>query len=133
MWEFIAYRLHDRSVDTYTMLKSQRLSYARRNQKNIRSKILNGLQDAVTSGEIDPSLVGKWVILPLSFTGGPRYMFNNCQDAMTLCKSYGYPDLFITITCNSGWKEIQEFVSDRHLQPSDIPDIVVGVLKMKLD
>jgi len=87
-------------VDCYTMIESQRLSFIRANRKLIRSELLCGLQEAVNRGEIDPSLIGRRVVLPASFTGGMRHMFNNCQDVMAICKKFGYPDLFITITCN---------------------------------
>lgn len=60
-------------------------------------------------------------------------MFNNCQDAMAICRKFGYPDLFITATCNSGWPEIQRFVRDKNLKAEDRPDICVRVFKMKLD
>lgn len=95
--------------------------------------MINGLQEAVHRGENNPSLVGKRVILPSSFTGGARYIFNNCQDAMAICKRFGYPDLFITIMCNANWPEIRDFVNTRGLCASDRPDIVCRVFKMKLD
>ena len=60
-------------------------------------------------------------------------MFNNCQDAIAICKKFGYPDLFITITCNVNWTEIKEFVLQKGLSASDRPDIVCRVFKMKLD
>jgi len=60
-------------------------------------------------------------------------MFNNFQDAMAICKRYGYPNLFITITCNVNWPEILDFVKSRGLTTLDRPDIVCGVFKMKLD
>jgi len=82
------------------MIEAQRLSFIRSNQKLIQSEILNGLQEAINRGETDPSCVGRRVVLPSSFTCGMRYMFNNCQDAMAICKRFSYPDLFITITCN---------------------------------
>jgi len=56
-----------------------------------------------------------------------------CQDAMAICKKFGYPDLFITITCNVNWSEIREFVLAKGLSASDRPDIVCRVFKMKLD
>jgi len=71
--------------------------------------------------------------LHASFTGGTRYMFNNCQDAMAICKKFGYPELFITITCNVNWSEIREFVLAKGLPASDKFDIVCRVLKMKFD
>jgi hypothetical protein len=120
-------------VDCYTMIEAQRLSYIRENQDKICCDVLSGLQEVVDRGDVDTSLVGKRIILPDSFTGGPRYMFNNCQDAMGICKRFGYPDLFITITCNANWPEIRNFIGSRGLQASDRPDIVCRVFKMKLD
>lgn len=89
------------------------------------------LMDAVSRGDTKPTSVGKCVILPPSFTGGTRYMFNNYQDAMAICKQYEYHDLFITITCNANWREI--ILSDGNLKASDKPDIVCRVFKIKLD
>lgn len=148
--EFIAFRIQERQVefgnivcakrlfqqfvvDCYTMIEAQRLSYIKFNQDTIRCDVLNGLQEAIDCGDTDASLAGKRIILPDSFTGSPRYMFNNCQDAMAICKRFGYPDLFITITCNANWSEIRDFVSERGLTASDRPDIVCRVFKMKLD
>ena len=95
--------------------------------------MLSSLQEAVIRGENDASSIGKCIILPASFTGGMRYMFNNCQDAMAICNRLGYPDLFIAITCNENWREIRDFVTSRGLTASDRPDIVSRVFKMKLD
>jgi len=73
------------------------------------------------------------VVLPSSFTGGMRYMFNNCQDVMAICKRFSYPDLFITITCNVNWPEIRDALEPKGLSPSDKPDIVCRVFKIKHD
>jgi hypothetical protein len=51
--------------------------------------------------------VGQVVILPSSFTGGPRYMHERTQDSMTYVRKHGRPDLFITFTCNPFWEKIQ--------------------------
>jgi len=72
------------------MIEAQRFSFINLNQKLIRSEILTGLQEAVNKGETDPSLIGRHVVLPVSFTGNLRYMFNNCQDVMAICKIFGY-------------------------------------------
>jgi len=115
------------------MVEAQRFSFIRGNQKTIRCDILNDVQEAMNIGETNSSAVGKRIVLPASFTGGMRYMFNNCQEAMAICKRFGYPDLFITITCNVNWSEIREFVTSRGLTAADRPDIVCRVFKMKLD
>jgi len=46
--------------------------------------------------------------MPSSFTGGPRYMRHHFLDAMAICSQIGYPDFFITFTCNPNWPEIEE-------------------------
>ncbi|XP_057790213.1 uncharacterized protein LOC131007083, partial [Salvia miltiorrhiza] len=148
--EFFAYRLHERQselpiimstkrlfqqfiVDAYTMVESNRLSYVRRNQKKLRAEMYKGLSDALIRGENDPTMHGKRVILPSSFTGGARYMIQNYQDAMAICRWVGYPDLFITFTCNPKWPEIVRYVEKRGLKPEDRPDIIARVFKIKLD
>ncbi|XP_057419198.1 uncharacterized protein LOC130713450 [Lotus japonicus] len=148
--EFITFRIQERDlehgnvvfcrrlfqqflVDCYTMIESQRLSYVRNNQKIIRADFLNGLEEAMCRGETDPGQLGMRIVLPSSFVGGRRYMFDCCQDAMAICKRYGYPDLFITVTCNSAWKEIDRFVRQRNLRPDERPDICCRIFKMKLD
>ena len=50
--------------------------------------------------------LGKMVVLPSTFTGGPRYMHERAQDTITYVRHFGRPDLFITFTCNPKWREI---------------------------
>jgi len=59
-------------------------------------------------------------------------MFNNRQDAQALCKRYGYPDLFLTITCNPKWIEIQRHLSNSGNYASYRPDICCRVFHLKL-
>ena len=61
-------------------------------------------------------------------------MVQNYQDAMAISRWAGYPDLFLTFTCNPKWPEINhclEFIED--LKYEDQPDIVARVFKIKLD
>ena len=49
---------------------------------------------------------------------------------MAICREYSKPDLFITMTCNSGWDEIvDELLPQQKAQ--DRPDIVARVFKLK--
>jgi len=75
--------------------------------------------------------VGSRLILPASFTGSPRYMTNNYHDAMTLVTKFGKPDLFITMTCNPGWREIRMEL-DVGESPIDRPDLLARVFYLKL-
>ncbi|XP_057808736.1 uncharacterized protein LOC131023211 [Salvia miltiorrhiza] len=52
---------------------------------------------------------------------------------MAICKWIGYPNLFITFTCNPKWPEIVRYVEKRGLKPEDRPDIICRVFKMKLN
>ncbi|KAL3646403.1 hypothetical protein CASFOL_011583 [Castilleja foliolosa] len=148
--EYFAFRLHDRKdeastilssrrlfqqfiVDAYTMVETFRLNYIYHNQKKFRCDIYRGLADAVMSGDNDPKSRGKRIILPSTFTGGARFMIQNYQDAMAICRSVGYPDLFITFTCNPNWPEIVRFLGIRNLRAEDRPDIVCRVFKLKLN
>ncbi|KAL4619659.1 hypothetical protein ACB092_06G096000 [Castanea dentata] len=82
----------------------------------------------------DGYMLGKRIVLPSSFTRSPRYMVQNYQDAMAICRWAGYLDLFLTFTCNPKWLEINhslEFIGG--LKYEDRPDIVARVFKIKLD
>ncbi|GFR24587.1 hypothetical protein TNCT_109321 [Trichonephila clavata] len=50
--------------------------------------------------------LGKLVVLPSSFTGGPHYMPDYAQDGMAYVRHRGIPDVFITFPCNPSWPEI---------------------------
>ncbi|GJW45254.1 hypothetical protein Tco_0074053, partial [Tanacetum coccineum] len=150
MREYFAYHLQNRSnvfsmvlnarrlcqqfiVDAYTMIERERMSYIRNQQKDLRSETYSKLAQLAEEEDSGVKLRGKKVVLPSSFTGSPRYMMQNYLDAMTICKVYGYPDLFITFTCNPNWPEIERFVSDQGLKPEDRPDIITRVFLQKLD
>ncbi|XP_020963983.1 uncharacterized protein LOC110265361 [Arachis ipaensis] len=60
-------------------------------------------------------------------------MYNNCKDAFAICRYAGYPSYFITITCNPDWTEIKDCVAAYSLKPSDRPDIISRIFKIKLD
>ena len=98
-------------VDAYTCIEAIRLIWVKNNQEKLRIELYNGLKDAVMRGDTTPASVGKRLILPLSFTGSPSYMIENYQDAMAICRWAGYPNLFITFTCNAKWLEIELFLS----------------------
>jgi len=84
----------------------------------------------VEAGDHDRGRIGLKVILPSTFTGGPRYMQQACADAIAVCTKYGKPDAFITMTCNPYWPEIRaELLS--HQQPSDRPDLYARVFNLR--
>jgi len=121
-------------VDNYAKIEQSRLNYLRRNQHQIRSELYKGIQDVLHAKDINVKSsddIGKQFILPSSFIGGPRHMHQLYQDAMSIIRSYGKPDLFITFTCNPKWPEITSALLNNQT-PSDRPDLVSRVFHCKL-
>jgi hypothetical protein len=52
------------------------------------------------------------------------------QDSMAIVRHFGKPDLFITMTCNPKWPEIQEVLAGQ--SAADRPDLTARVFKLKL-
>ncbi|XP_035843853.1 uncharacterized protein LOC118490365 [Helianthus annuus] len=103
----------------------------RQNQFSLVQNLKN-LNATVESGENNASSCGKPILLPSSFTGGSRYMMQKYLDAMAICKSVGYPDLFITVTCNPNWPEIYGCLYDKALNAEDRPDIISHCSKISV-
>jgi len=74
----------------------------------LRYESIQGIADAIDRGFTDADSVGGRSVVPASFTGGRRYYVMNYQDAMAICRVYGPPDLFVTFTCNTKWREIAD-------------------------
>ena len=121
-------------VDDYTCIEAIRLMWMKNNQEKLRIELYNGLKDAIMRGDTTPTSARKRFVLPSSFTGSPRYMTENYQDAMEICRWVGYPNLFITFACNAKWPEIELFMSRKPGQKvEDRPNVVLRVFKIKLD
>lgn len=105
----------------------------RDHQKDLRANMYKELIESILKGETDPATAGKRIVLPSTFVGGERYMIQNYQDVMTICSWAGYPDLFITFTCNHKWTELMEFLHTYILKPEDRPDLVSRLFKVKLN
>ncbi|KAK1694682.1 hypothetical protein QYE76_011379 [Lolium multiflorum] len=54
------------------------------------------------------------------------------MDAMALVRKYGKPDIFLTMTCNPNWDEINRELYPGQT-PQDRPDLVVRVFRAKLE
>ncbi|KAH9536339.1 hypothetical protein CY35_17G102200 [Sphagnum magellanicum] len=148
MAEFYGYRLQHRDtdgiallrgdqlrqqyiVDAYAGIEQSCLKYLRLNQKKLRADLYQGLQDAIAAGDTSAAAIGQRIILPSSFTVGPRHMVQNYQDAMAICRWAGCPDAFVTFTCNPQWLEIKKALLLGQ-RPQDRPDLVTRVFKIKL-
>ncbi|RID65595.1 LOW QUALITY PROTEIN: hypothetical protein BRARA_D00779 [Brassica rapa] len=86
--------LHQYVVDVFTAIEEDQLRWARNNQDVLRAELYSNVLDAIHTAA--------------KFTDGPRYLVEKYHDVMSICREYGNPDLFITMTANPNWKEIKE-------------------------
>ena len=144
--QFHAYTLHPRHdehifragrllqqfiVDGYACAEENRLHFLCQHHSNLRVDIYKGAQDAMYQGDTDAAQIGQKLILPSSFTGGPRQMTQLYQDAMGIVRNCDKPDIFLTFTCNKKWEEITQSLLVGQVA-SDRPDLVSRVFHMKL-
>ena len=158
--EYAAYFMHDRCpadnflmvhgkrlfqewmIDEYCRVESEKLLFYRAHQQELRADLYVDVVHAVDAhqdahpqpprnGEAPPR-IGRFVLLPPSFSAGPRHMTQLYQDAMGIVRAKGKPDLFITFTSNPSWPELL-----RELKPgetvNDRPDLVDRAFRLKLD
>eukprot|EP00794_Sanderia_malayensis_P002293 gene2293-biopygen2036 len=131
-------------VDAFTKIEGNDLAYIRSHQKELRAESYKGLMDHLyrraehqnllaqghnpgTAQHID---VGRVVILPSTFTGSQRSMQQNYQDAMTIVRKHGKPDIFLTFTANPNWQDVLDNLLPNQ-KPQDRPDIVTRVFHLK--
>ncbi|XP_074346354.1 uncharacterized protein LOC141685131 [Apium graveolens] len=121
-------------VDAFTAIEQYRLDWIRGHQTTIRSDMYHNIRDALNKGDSNPENVGKATILPASFTGSKRYMNQYFKDAMAICRTLGHPSLFLTMTTNTKWPQIQKMLKFLPgVDVVDAPDVVARVFKMKVD
>jgi hypothetical protein len=93
-------------VDMCAKIETGHVSYIRNNQRKLIIENYVHLNDSVDY-DANVQNLGQLVTLPLSFTGGPRYV----QDVMTYVRKYERPDLFVTFTSNPKWSDITDYVN----------------------
>uniref|UniRef100_A0A915M2W0 Helitron helicase-like domain-containing protein n=1 Tax=Meloidogyne javanica TaxID=6303 RepID=A0A915M2W0_MELJA len=110
-------------VDEYVKIESDRMRWIRGNQKTILADAYKNVDSYLEKRARETGKpLGRKVILPPTVTNSPRYIEKHFQDAMSLVRKFGKPDLFVTMTCNSQWEEIKENLYEGQV-PSDRPDI----------
>ena len=61
-------------------------------------------------------------------------MQQNFQDALAVCRHVGHPDIFLTMTRNPLWDEIQKMMLFLPgCKTENSPDIISRVFRLKLD
>ncbi|XP_017226413.1 uncharacterized protein LOC108202501 isoform X1 [Daucus carota subsp. sativus] len=120
-------------VDAFSSIEQARLWWFRTHQTTLRTDLYTNVKNSMTSGNSDTSNMGKGFILPSGFVGSRRYMQQNFQDALAVCRYIGHPDVFLTMTTNPVWDEIMEMMKlIPHCSPQNSPDVIARVFHLKL-
>ncbi|KAL0345492.1 UNVERIFIED_CONTAM: hypothetical protein Sradi_4380500 [Sesamum radiatum] len=119
-------------IENLDMIEAQKLRWIRFHQNDIRAELYEGLQDCLNAGEHDAGNIGRRIILPSSFTGSPRDMYQRYQDAMAIVQKFGKPDIFLTMTCNPSWKEIKDQLLSGQT-PQDRLDLLSRIFRAKYE
>ena len=119
-------------VDAVTKVEGKELAYIRTHQQQLRVESYQGLMDHIEKcAQAEDVNACCNVILPSSFDGSQRNMYQKYQDAMTIVTKHGKPDIFLTMTANPRWPQSEENLRP-HQNASDRPDIVSRVFNLKL-
>ena len=120
-------------VDGYAILEAERLNFFRRNQAKLKVDKYCNLTESQQGVQTEGSSRGKIMILPSSFIGGRRFMDQLYFDGMSICIHVGFPNLFVTFTCNLYWPDIERLLKSMDLKAHDRPDIVSRVFRIKFE
>ena len=129
---FAFYRLFQQYiVDIWALCDQSTLDWIRFNQKQLRADVYSGVADAIAHDDADAAALGRRIVLPSSFLGGPQFIRQCYQDSMAIVRKLGRLSLFIMFTANLQWPEIQ-----RELREGETglnrPDLVVRVFHIKV-
>ncbi|EGO05023.1 hypothetical protein SERLA73DRAFT_68670 [Serpula lacrymans var. lacrymans S7.3] len=137
--------LQEYCVDAWASTAGSELKWVRHHQKDIRANLYQGVKDAMdrNDGKIDLGQQGQNIVLPSSHSGSTRHMYQLFQDSMAICRHCHKPDIFLTMTANTNWPEIQEAYNNagevdddpnmptRKQTAADRPDIFARVFYQK--
>ncbi|XP_074323024.1 uncharacterized protein LOC141659973 [Apium graveolens] len=109
-------------VDAFSTIEQTRLWWFRTHQTTIRNELYSHICDSIRRGDVD------------ALNGSKRYMQQNFQDALAVCRHVGHPDIFLTMTSNPFWDKIQKMmVFVPGCITANCPDIVSRVFRLKLE
>lgn len=119
--------------DAWASHEAQIMEFHRRPQQQAlyRSCSRIALNDQLPHADAADIGVPVRTVLPASVVGSPRFYHTLFLNAMALPRRFGRPDLFITMTANPYWPEIQENIPNGS-HWLDFPDIVDRVFMIKV-
>ncbi|GKD49581.1 DNA helicase [Tanacetum coccineum] len=79
-------------VTVFCAIEQSRLNFIRKNQNELRSDFLSGLYDAVSKGDRKGIAAGSKIMLPSTFTEGPRLIHYRVSKKGVAALSYAIVD-----------------------------------------
>jgi hypothetical protein len=119
--------------DAWASHEAQLMEFHRRPQQQAKYRSVSraALVDQLPHADAGDIGVPVRTMLPASVVGSPRFYHTLFLNAMALPRRFGKPDLFITMTANPNWDEIQqEIPQNSHWQHH--PDIIARVFMIKV-
>ena len=113
---------------TLHFINSRQLA-ARAAPENLRNEANDAMNRANDHEDNVPD--DQNIYLPANFVGGRAWSENNVANCLALAATLGQPTLFVTVTCNPHWPEIQEALLPGQTYP-DRPIIVNRVFHARL-
>ena len=111
--------------DQWAIAEQDRLHFIMMNQDTIYGEVYIGLADAVAANvDADTESLSQRIMLPSSFAGSTHHMQQLLQHALAINHYFKSGDLFLTITSNLAWPEIQDELLQGQTA-ADCPDLVV--------
>ena len=120
-------------VDIYAVSDQSTLQWHLYNQKKIRADLFNIVFADHVAGLDGDAAAGAQIgrkVLPSSYVGGIRFIKQCYQDSMAIVRKLGQPSLFIMITANPRWPEIQAELLPGQTA-NNRPDVVGRVFGLK--
>ena len=130
----------------FVKIESERFSFLRQNQSKLRATDYTHLSELLADAAMPKNRIkawtnsrkrkctleiGKFVVLPSTHIGSERYLRQKMYDIISISNMFRHPDIFLILTCNSKWPEIQ----NAHLpdqRADDRPDLCDRVFCMKM-
>ena len=118
----------------YCRIEDERLQYLREGKTRQAREVFAAGEEEDTQEKDDYEMELQRAfagVLPSSFLGSRAWTSERIADALALCRIYGKPSLFITMTTNPKWPEILCRLT-KGQTAADVPVIVCRVFHNRL-
>ena len=118
-------------MDMYSRVEEEHLNFIQQDQKDqLHTCQCHHELDLANNPDL-PAELSEAFTLPSSFIGSCAWASENVSDALAICKEFGSPTFFVTVTTNPKWPEITSRLKPGQTA-SDILFMVARVFKVRM-